>query len=39
MTKMTLSIPDEALLALKVMPEQLGAEPCLAAATKLYELG
>jgi predicted HTH domain antitoxin len=39
MGKITLSIPDEALAALKVSPEQLGAELRLAAAIKLYELG
>lgn len=39
MCKITLSIPDEALAALKVSPEQLGAELRLAAAIKLYELG
>lgn len=39
MSKITLSIPDEALMALKVNPEQLGAELRLAAAIKLYELG
>ena len=39
MSDITLSIPDEALVALKVKPEQLGAEIRLAAAIKLYELG
>ncbi len=39
MCKITLSIPDEALVALKVNPEQMGAELRLAAAIKLYELG
>ncbi len=39
MSKITLSIPDDTLLALKVRPDQLGAELRLAAAVKLYELG
>ena len=39
MSEITLSIPDDTLLALKVRPDQLGAELRLAAAVKLYELG
>ena len=39
MSEITLSIPDEALVALKVKPEQLAAELRLAAVVKLYELG
>jgi predicted HTH domain antitoxin len=39
MSQITLSIPDETLLALRLTPEQLGAELRLAAAIKLYELG
>ena len=39
MSDITLSIPDETLVALKVKPEQLGPEIRLAAAAKLYELG
>lgn len=39
MSEITLSIPDEALMALKVNPEQMGAELRLAAAIKLHELG
>lgn len=39
MKEITLSIPDEALLALKLNEQQLGAELRLAAAIKLYELG
>ena len=39
MSDITLSIPDETLVALKIKPDQLGAEIRLAAAVKLYELG
>jgi len=39
MSEIILSIPDDTLLALKVKPDQLGAELRLAAAVKLYELG
>jgi predicted HTH domain antitoxin len=39
MSQVTLSLPDETALALKLTPEQLANEVRLAAAIKLYELG
>ncbi|MGH8587310.1 MAG: UPF0175 family protein [Gammaproteobacteria bacterium] len=39
MSQITLSIPDETLLALKLTPEQLSHDLVLVAAVKLYELG
>lgn len=39
MCQITLEVPNEALLALKLNQEQLGREIPLLAAMKLYELG
>ena len=39
MSTITLSMPEESLLALKVTPSQMAEEIRLAAAVKLYELG
>lgn len=39
MSQISLFVPDETLVALKVSPEAAGGELRLAAAVKLYELG
>ncbi len=39
MSKVKISVPDEALAALKVNPEALAGEVRMAAAVKMYELG
>lgn len=39
MSSVTLLLPDEALVALNLTPEQAGIELRLLAAVKLYELG
>jgi predicted HTH domain antitoxin len=38
-TNITLSLPNETLLALKASPESVADEVLMAAAVKLYELG
>jgi predicted HTH domain antitoxin len=39
MTEVTLDVPGDVLVALKLTPERLGDEVRLAAAAKLLELG
>jgi hypothetical protein len=39
MSQVTLSIPDELLLALKATPDELASRVPFAASVKLYEMG